>query len=95
MYNRLIAKEFKFNRNTQVYSAHNVNRCECDIRELHYFMFVLNLLNLILFRMSQIVQCIVTYKKKKKIETTLEAKILEGQRSYHDADFDTLCINQF
>ena len=52
-------------------------------------MFVLNLLNLILFRMSQTVQCIVTYKKKKEkqIETTLEAKVLEGQRSYYDADF--------
>ena len=51
-------------------------------------MFVLNLLNLILFRMSQTVQCIVTFKKKEKqIETTLEAKVLEGQRSYFDADF--------
>ena len=76
---------------TQVYSAHNVNRCECDVT-FHYFMFVLNLLNLILFRMSQIVQCLVTYKKrrkkkKKKKKKTLEAKVLEGQWSYYDADF--------
>ena len=74
-------------------NVHFVNRCECDVRS--YILYVcFNSLILICILLYSIAVYVHVYmkirkkeEKKEKKRTTLEAKVLEGQGSYYDANF--------
>ena len=78
---------------TNVSNVHFVNRCECDVRSYILYVCFNSLIHLYFTAFNSCVcSCIYVNKKKKKKRkkkrrTTLEAKVLEGQGSYYDANF--------